>query len=153
MRLLEAEVGAVYLDQLHRFADPNEAAATLALRRGDTAAIGFYQRHGRIRSGSSDAMLKAAYDAWAHDMHAGRSSVLVAATGDDVAALNARARAERIHGGHVDPHGAVDLRDGDRAGRRLGRHASQPPHPDGKDETGSGTATPRRSPSGTATAH
>ena len=47
-------------------------------------------------------MLEAAYDAWATDILTGRTSVLVAATGADVAALNARARAERITAGHVD---------------------------------------------------
>jgi ATP-dependent exoDNAse (exonuclease V) alpha subunit len=41
LRLLEAEVGAVHLNQLYRFTHPAEAAATLALRRGDPAAIDF----------------------------------------------------------------------------------------------------------------
>ena len=52
LRLLEAEVVAVHLDQLHRFTNPAEAAATLALRRGDPAAIDFYQSHDRIRAGT-----------------------------------------------------------------------------------------------------
>jgi ATP-dependent exoDNAse (exonuclease V) alpha subunit len=41
LRLLEAEVGAVHLDHLHRFNEPDEATATLALRRGDPIAIDF----------------------------------------------------------------------------------------------------------------
>jgi hypothetical protein len=117
LRLLEAEVGAVHLDQLHRFTDPAEAAATLALRRGDPAAIDFYQAHDRIRAGTGEAMLEAAYDAWTTDILTGHTSILIAATSADITALNARARAERITAGHVhgDPDQAVVLRDGNRA--------------------------------------
>jgi hypothetical protein len=115
LRLLEAEVGAVHLDQLHRFHNPAEADATLALRRGDPEAITFYQQHDRIRSGTRDAMLEAAYDAWASDMRDGRSSVLIAATSADGAALNARARTERIDAGRVERQG-VDLHDSTCAG-------------------------------------
>ena len=115
LRLLESEVGAVHLDQLHRFVDPAEAQATLALRRGDPEALSYYESHDRIRSGSSDAMLAAAYEAWAVDVRAGHTSVLIAATGTDVTALNARARTERIEAGSVNA-GGEDLRDGNRAG-------------------------------------
>ena len=121
LRLLEAEVGAVHLHQLHRFTNPDEADATLALRHGDPGALAFYQRHHRIHSGTKDAMLEQAYDAWTHDILTGKTSVLIAGTTSDVTALNARARAERITTGHVhhDPRhpgqGAVELRDGNRA--------------------------------------
>ena len=115
LRLLESEVGAAHLDHLHRFRDPAEATATLGLRRGDPAALEFYDANDRIRSGNRDAMLETAYEAWAADVRDGRTSVLVAATGTDVAALNARARTERIEVGQVTVEG-VDLRDGNRAG-------------------------------------
>ncbi len=115
MRLLESETGAVRLDQLHRFTDPIEAAATLALRNGDPAALGFYESRHRIRAGSRDAMAEAAYDGWATDMRAGRTSVLIAVTGADVAALNTRARLERVATGQVEADG-VELHDGSRAG-------------------------------------
>ena len=72
LRLLEAEVGAVHLDHLHRFVDPAEATATLRLRDGDPSALGFYLSHDRIRDGSRDAMLEAAYDGWAADVRAGQ---------------------------------------------------------------------------------
>ncbi len=101
LRLLEAEVGAVHLHQLHRFTNPDEADATLALRHGDPGALAFYQRHHRIHSGTKDAMLEQAYDAWTHDILTGKTSVLIAGTTSDVTALNARARAERITTGHV----------------------------------------------------
>jgi conjugative relaxase-like TrwC/TraI family protein len=115
LRLLESEVGAAHLDQLHRFVDPAEAAATLALRRGDTLALDYYHDRGRVHDGNRDAMLEAAYEAWATDIRANRTSVLIAATGTDVAALNARARTERVDAGQVAP-GGIDLRDGNRAG-------------------------------------
>jgi ATP-dependent exoDNAse (exonuclease V) alpha subunit len=118
LRLLEGEVGAVHLDKLHRFTDPAEAHATLALRHGDPTALVFYETHDRIRSGTRDAMLEAAYDAWTTDILTGKTSLLIAATTADVTALNARARTERITAGHVDgePQRAVELRDGNRAG-------------------------------------
>jgi conjugative relaxase-like TrwC/TraI family protein len=117
LRLLEAEVGAVHLDQLRRFTNPVEAAATLALRRGNPTGLEFYETHDRIRAGTREAMLEAAYDAWTTDILTGHTSVLIAATTSDVTALNARARAERITAGQVDadPNKAVDLRDGNRA--------------------------------------
>ncbi len=115
LRLLEAEVGAARLDHLHRFVDPDEARATLLLREGDPSALGFYTSRDRIREGSRDAMLDAAYEGWADDVRRGLTSVLVAVTGDDVTALNARARAERVESGQVEPDGVL-LSDDNRAG-------------------------------------
>lgn len=115
LRLLESETGAVRLDQLHRFTDPIEAAATLALRNGDPAALGFYESRHRIRAGSRDAMAEAAYGGWATDVRAGRTSVLIAVTVADVAALNTRARLERVATGQVEADGVL-LHDGNRAG-------------------------------------
>ena len=115
LSLLEQELGATYLTDLHRFTDPAEATATVGLRRGDQAALQFYVANQRIETGSRDTMLAAAYDGWSADLHAGRTSVLVAATTADVTALNARARAERIESGDVQQAG-VTLRDGNVAG-------------------------------------
>jgi len=115
MRLLEREVGASYLTDLHRFRDPTEGAATLALRAGDVAALEFYERSNRIRSGSRDAMLEEAYAGWATDVQAGRTSVLIAAATADVPGLNARARTERMATGQVEVDG-LELHDGNRAG-------------------------------------
>ncbi|MGH9114400.1 MAG: ATP-dependent DNA helicase, partial [Acidimicrobiales bacterium] len=115
LRLLDAEVGALRLDTLHRFSDPAEAEATLRLRAGDAGGVEFYLDNDRVRAGSRDAMLEAAYDGWAADMAAGRTSILLAATSADVTSLNARARLERVARGQVDEAG-VDLRDGNTAG-------------------------------------
>ena len=113
--LLEHEVGATYLTELHRFDDPDEARATMALRAGDVRALDFYQAADRISAGSRDAMLETAYDGWARDVRAGLSSVLIAAATSDVSALNVRARTERMRAGQVEPEGA-ELHDGNLAG-------------------------------------
>jgi conjugative relaxase-like TrwC/TraI family protein len=115
LRLMEREVGAAYLTDLHRFLDPAEGAATLGLRAGDARALQFYRERGRVETGSRDAMQEMAYDRWALDVDAGRISVLVASATDDVTALNARARAERVSSGAVEPVG-IELHDGNLAG-------------------------------------
>lgn len=115
LRLLEHEVGATHLSDLHRFTDPEEAAATLGLRAGEPAAIDFYEERDRVRSGTREAMLDAAYQAWARDIAHGSTSVLIAGSNKDVTALNMRARLERVTNGDVEP-GGVDLRDGNQAG-------------------------------------
>jgi conjugative relaxase-like TrwC/TraI family protein len=115
LRLLVNDVGAVELDRLHRFHDPAEASATLKLRSGDASGLDFYFANDRVTAGSNDAMLEAAYEAWASDTRNGHASLLIAATNQDVTALNTRARLERIHTGQVEPDG-VDLRDGTRTG-------------------------------------
>src|SRR5215217_7395255 len=43
--------GALRLTELHRFTDPAEAAASLALREGDPSGLEFYLDHGRIHVG------------------------------------------------------------------------------------------------------
>jgi hypothetical protein len=116
LQLLEHEAGATtHLASLHRFTDPAEGAAALALRAGDPNTLGFYADRDRITSGSRDAMLEAAYESWAHDVRGGGTSLLIAATTADVSALNARARLERATVGQVEADGIV-LHDGNLAG-------------------------------------
>ena len=115
LRLLVTEHGATELTGLHRFRNPQEAAATLRLRDGDTAALDFYQQHNRIVGGSREAMIEAAYQGWRTDVLAGKTSLMAAATNQDVTALNTRARADRIAAGQVAADG-VALRDGSQAG-------------------------------------
>ncbi|GAB3785741.1 MobF family relaxase [Nocardioides ungokensis] len=114
LRLLEREVGAAYLTDLHRFRDPSEGEATLQLRAGDPAALAFYRLHHRIEAGPRESMLELAYDRWAADVREGKTSVLVAAATDDVTALNARARAERVAAGQVE-HDGLALHNGNTA--------------------------------------
>lgn len=113
--LLEREIGATHLTTLHRFTDPDEGPATLGLRDGNVAALDFYADRNRVTAGSRDTMLELAFDQWAADVHAGKTSLLIAATTEDVCALNARARLERVTTGQVHPDGIV-LHDGNTAG-------------------------------------
>ncbi|WP_285598517.1 MobF family relaxase [Kineosporia sp. NBRC 101731] len=115
LRLIAAEAGAVELSTLHRFHDPDEAAATLQIRTGDTTALRFYEEHERIRGGSVEAMTDAAYRGWWADVQAGKVSVMVAATNADVTTLAARARADRVKARQVEAEG-IELHDGNLAG-------------------------------------
>jgi ATP-dependent exoDNAse (exonuclease V) alpha subunit len=115
LSLLAHDTGAAQLTDLHRFTDPDEAAATLAIREGRPEAVDFYQRHDRITTGSSDAILEAAYDAWATDTANGRTSLLITSSNRDATNLNTRARRTRITAGFVEADG-VDLHDGTAAG-------------------------------------
>lgn len=115
LRLLVHTTGAYELSELHRFADPQEAAATLHLREGRTEALDFYFARHRVTHGSSEAMLEQSYEAWAADTRQGRTSLLIASSGRDVTALNARARLERVRTGEVSADG-VALQDGNCAG-------------------------------------
>jgi conjugative relaxase-like TrwC/TraI family protein len=115
LRLIANEAGAVELSSLYRFNDPREADATLKLRVGDTSGLDFYAEAGRIRSGSAQGMIEAAYAGWKADMLAGKKTIMAAATGADVAALSAQARLDRIEAGDVEAEGAR-LHDGNLAG-------------------------------------
>ncbi|MFF5230266.1 MobF family relaxase [Dactylosporangium sp. NPDC000521] len=116
LRLLATEAGAVELTQLHRFASPAEADVTRRLRDGDATALDYYLQHRRVLGGSAEAMIEQAYTGWHADMTAGSRTLMLAATGTGVTALSARARADRVAAGQVEPDG-VDLHDGNRAGR------------------------------------
>lgn len=115
LRLLVNEAGVTELTTLHRFRNPREADATLKLRGGDASALDFYQQQGRIVGGSREAMIEAAYAGWREDVIAGKTSLMAAATNQDVTALNARARIDRVAAGHVETAG-VRLHDGTCAG-------------------------------------
>jgi conjugative relaxase-like TrwC/TraI family protein len=116
LRLIAHDVGTAELTTLYRFADPAEADATLKLRSGDGSALDFYLDRGRVRSGSREAMAQAAYSGWRTDMLNGRTTLMTAASGTDVTALSAQARAERVDAGQVES-GGVSLQDGTLAGR------------------------------------
>ncbi|SCC53605.1 MULTISPECIES: MobF family relaxase [unclassified Gordonia (in: high G+C Gram-positive bacteria)] len=101
LRDVAHETGALTLSQVVRFFDAAEGAASLALRDGDPAALGFYADHGRIHVESDAVATDDAYLAWLGDRAAGRDTVMLAATRDTVNALNERARADRLAG--IDP--------------------------------------------------
>jgi conjugative relaxase-like TrwC/TraI family protein len=103
------------LTEVHRFTNEWEKTASLDLRAGRNDVIGTYAQHDRIRAGTTEEMMDAAYAAWRDDVRSGRTTILVAETTEAVQHLNTRARAERIAGG--DPAGSIEvhLADGARA--------------------------------------
>jgi DNA primase catalytic core len=112
---IAATHGAVTLTQLVRFSDPAEAAATVAVRDGDTTGLGFYLDRGRVHVGDLATCADQAYAAWAADRARGADALLLAGTREVVQQLNERARADRL--AHLrEPSGAdVVLADGTRA--------------------------------------
>ena len=103
------------LTEIHRFTQEWEKQATGGLRRGDVEVVGTYARHGRLREGTTDQMLDAAYAAWRDDTRRGLDSVLVTEATRSVHALNARARAERILAHDDDTAREVELTEGAHA--------------------------------------
>ncbi|WP_238846042.1 MobF family relaxase [Nocardia terpenica] len=86
----------VTLTHVLRFTAKAEASATLGLRDGDPAALGFYLDHGRIHAGAPGTVADDAYTGWVADYTAGRDTIMLAATHDTVRELNTRARTDRL---------------------------------------------------------
>ena len=80
LRDIQASHGAVRLTELHRFTDPAEAAATLALRDGRTEALGFYLDRQRIHVGDPTTTLDAVFNAWQNDRSHGLDAIMLAPT-------------------------------------------------------------------------
>jgi conjugative relaxase-like TrwC/TraI family protein len=115
MRLVVDDVGATRLDEVRRFRSPWEADASLQLRAGDPAGLAEYDRRARIVGGTAEEMEEAAYGAWLADTLRGKTSLLMAGTNEQAAALSSRARVDLIRLGRVDAAGLA-LADGNRAG-------------------------------------
>lgn len=95
LRDIATETEALTLSQLVRFTTPDQGAATLALRAGDPAGIGYYIDHHRVHVGADATAADMAFAAWHTDTTAGQHSILLAPTNDLVDSLNARAQAAR----------------------------------------------------------
>lgn len=120
LRLVDREVGAAHLDELFRFKNPDEAAATLALREpplvGDDKPFDWYKDQGRVVAGESDVMVEQVFTAWRDDTTAGKQSIMIASTNETVGKLNDLAQAHAMERGHVHPeHGSVRLHNEARA--------------------------------------
>lgn len=100
---------AVELDEVFRQKDPGERRASQRLRHGGdtdaTRAADWYAKKGRLHAGSTSAMLNDALAAWITDTDQGYESLLVAATKEDVEALNLGAQQVRKADGAIDTFG------------------------------------------------
>lgn len=127
LRDIRATHGALRLDELHRFRDPAEAAASLALREGRPDTLGFYLDEDRVHVGDLTTMTEQVLQAWQRDRAAGLDPVMLAPTRDLVSDLNQRARAHRLattpttqgtrttHNGSRQVRAVVMLADGNEA--------------------------------------
>ncbi len=113
LRDIQATHGAVQLNELVRFADPAEGAASLALRAGDPQALGFYLDNHRVHVGDLGTCADQVFDSWLTARHAGGDALMVAPTRSLVAELNARAQTHLHDGNH--PTRTVALADGSDA--------------------------------------
>ncbi len=95
----------IELGRVHRFGEPWERDASLALRQGDTDALASYEQHGRLHRGVPGEMDFDVLDHWARLRAGGESVVVLAANNDTVARLNDLAQRHRIQGGELDEHG------------------------------------------------
>lgn len=121
LRLIDREVGAVRLDELFRFKNEEEAAATLRLREPD--AVGkdepfeWYRANGRVAGGDSEAMTQQVFAAWQKDISDGKTSLMMGSSNESVAALNALAQAHRISTSGEPTSEGVILRPGSAPGQ------------------------------------
>ncbi|MCF4006132.1 relaxase domain-containing protein [Corynebacterium uropygiale] len=113
----------VELDQVMRFKradntpDHEENAASLALRDGTNECLDFYTKHGRIHGGTRHDMLESVSKAYKNDTLAGRSSLMIAPTNQDVDQLNQIIRDWKITRGEITnlSHSVVSSRGEDIA--------------------------------------
>jgi conjugative relaxase-like TrwC/TraI family protein len=113
LREIKQTHGALHLTELHRFTNPAEAAATLALREGKPEALNFYLDHDRLHVGDMATTTEDAFTAWVRDRSAGLDAIMLAPTRELVAELNRRARAHRVD--HSPAGSEMSLADGNRA--------------------------------------
>jgi conjugative relaxase-like TrwC/TraI family protein len=113
LRDIQASHGADRLTELHRFQDPAEAAASLALRDGRPEALGFYLDHQRVHVGDPNTTTEQLFTAWQADRDRGLETIMLAPNRDLVAQLNQRARAHRLR--NTSPCREVQLADGNQA--------------------------------------
>src|SRR5687768_13053580 len=113
LRDIKQTHGALRLTELHRFTDPAEAAASLALREGKPEALNFHLSHGGVDAGELSNMTAESLPAWVLYRSAELDAIMLAPTRDLVAELGRHARAHPL--GHSPASSEVSLADGNRA--------------------------------------
>lgn len=115
LRLIHHDVGGVELNEVHRFARPDEAQAVLRFRVGDERAVDWYVDNDRLFGGVGPAILDQLYRDWKSDIDAGHTAIMISDSTHVARELSARAQTERRAAGLVEPEG-VRLHDGTIAG-------------------------------------
>ena len=103
------------LEQIHRFTQPWEAAASLMLRAGDPRGLDAYEAHGRIVPGTLDEHLARIASAWIDGRVVGDTTAMVASSNDHVDAINAAVQTARLAAGHLDRDRSIAIASGERA--------------------------------------
>jgi hypothetical protein len=88
---------------------------TTSLRDGDLAAVGVYDRHGRIRGADQETAYQRATSMWLADHLRGKDVLLLAGSNAEAADLARRVQAKLIQLGQVGPPQTA-LADGNHAG-------------------------------------
>ena len=114
LKMLTHEADVIRLDQLHRFTDEHEAAASLRLR--DQGDVEWYLAQGRVHGGTAQHTHQRMVQAWAEDLERGDRVLMMATTNSSVDALNLLAQQQRIDEGHVNVSSTITLADGAEAG-------------------------------------
>ncbi|MDO5066356.1 MAG: MobF family relaxase [Propionibacteriaceae bacterium] len=114
LKMLTHEADTVRLEQLHRFTDEAEAAASLRLR--DQGDVEWHIQQGRVHGGTAQAMHQRMVQAWTRDLEQGAQALMMATTNHAVDALNLLAQQQRIDDGHVTTATTITLADGAEAG-------------------------------------
>ena len=114
-RLLAARHGSWKLAEVRRFRNAWERDASLKLRDGDIAALAEYAARGRIYHGPQDRVYDDAVTRWITDHHAGRETLLLAASNEEAARLSRLARERLIERRQVADRTDIVLADGNPA--------------------------------------
>jgi hypothetical protein len=101
---------AQHLSEVWRLHDPDERAASLALRSGGPSsvrrAVGWYRTHDRLYCGDAITMAADALTAYKSDTAAGKDALLICGTTEMTDALNQRIHRDNIAAGAATVGGA-----------------------------------------------
>lgn len=99
--MLARKLGFAQLDEVHRFAEDWQKDASVQFRAGDRQALLAYDEHGALHGGTREEMAERAVRAYLADYLAGKDTLLVAQTNEEVRDLGRRAQEYLKEWGHV----------------------------------------------------
>lgn len=127
-------LGAVELDEVHRFTHQWETQASLRLRAGDPQVVEVYDQHGRIHAGSAEQIEAQILEAWMAARQRGETVALMADSNHTVNRLNQQCQQLFAETGYLDPsgrsirNGSQTLYEGDEVVTRLNNRTLQTDH-------------------------